>query len=108
MPTPPLPEEILNKLHTALYHISPLATDRELIISQMGETIWVESLEKIVSSVPEPVRAQVVALLNADKLDKAVELLETTDVDLDAVLTEVSTSVMKDVLETGNEDSVKS
>lgn len=98
MSTPPLPEEILNKLHTALYHISPLATDRELIISQMGETIWIESLEKVLSSVPEQVRAHVVALLNADELDKAVTLLETTDVDLEAVLAEVSTSVMKDVL----------
>ncbi len=37
-------QEIIDKLHTALYAVAPIAEDRERLIGEMGETIWVESL----------------------------------------------------------------
>lgn len=95
-----MPEEILNKLHTVLYSVSPLASDREQLIEQIGETVWLESLEKILASLPEDKKNEVVALLNANELDKAVELMESTDIDIDAIMTEVATNVMDDVLAT--------
>lgn len=91
-------EEILNKLHAALYHISPLASDRDRIIEEMGETIWVVSLEKALSALPEDKRATVVAMMNTGDIDAVVAYMETTDVDINAIVTEVSTSVMNDVL----------
>lgn len=91
-------QEILNKLHTALYTISPLASDRERIIGEMGETIWFESLEKILLSLPESSRTEMIDLLNSGELDKAVEILESNNVDIDVILTEVSTSVMEEVM----------
>lgn len=90
-------EEIINKLHTALYPISPLTSDREQIIEQMGETIWLESLEKILEALPEGIRNQVVECLNTDNLDGAIDLLMETDVDVDAIITQVATSVMDEV-----------
>ena len=93
-------EEILNKLHAALYHVSPLASDRERIIEQIGETVWMESLEKVLMALPEDKRATVVTLLGQDDLDGAVAIMEESNVDLDAIVTEVSTSVMNEVLET--------
>lgn len=93
-----MPEEILNKLHTALYSVSPLASDRERLIGQIGETVWIESLEKILLSLPEDKKNEVIALLNANELDKAVEMAETADIDVDAIITEAATSVMDDVL----------
>ncbi len=90
--------EIINKLHAALYSVSPLASDRERIISEMGEVIWLETLEKVLLSLPEDKRAQVVAFLNDDDLDGAVAIMEESDVDVDAIITEVATSVMDDVV----------
>ena len=91
-------EEILNKLHTALYSLTPLASERERIISEMGEVIWLESLERILIMLPEDTRVRVIELLNEEDLDAAVAVVESTDVDIDAILTEVATSVMDDVL----------
>ncbi len=92
-------EEILNKLHAALFHISPLASDRDQVIAEMGETIWVESLEKALTALPEDKRASVVQLLGEDNLEAAVAMMEESDVDIDAIVTETSTSVMNEVLE---------
>lgn len=91
-------EEILNKLHTALYSISPLASDRERIIGEMGETIWVMSLEKMLLAVPEESRREIIALLNADDLDKAVEVFEKNNIDVESIITEVSKNVLDDVI----------
>ncbi len=93
-------EEILNKLHTALYPISPLASDREKIIEQMGETIWLESLEKLLLALPEDKRAGVIEALNNDDLDKGVEIMEVEGVDVEAIISDVSVSVMEDVMAT--------
>jgi hypothetical protein len=92
-----MPEEVLNKLHAALYTISPLASDRERIISRMGEIIWLETLEQVLSLLPEDVCANVVALLNEDKVDEAVAIMEATDIDVEAILTATAVSVMDDV-----------
>ena len=91
-------EEILNKLHTALYPISPLASDRDRIITEMGETIWLQSLEKLLMALQEDKRKEVVVLLNNDELDKAVEIFDASGIDVEAIMTEVSTSVMNEVL----------
>ena len=91
-------QEILDKLHTALFEVSPLEEDREKIIAEMGETIWIESLEKMMLALPEDARNQAVACLNADDLDKAVEIFAENNVDLDATVKEVSTSVKDEVL----------
>ncbi len=98
-------QEIIDKLHTALYAVTPLAADRERIIAEMGETIWLESLEKILLALPEEARKEVVALLNDDDLDKAVEMFMAHDVDIDAILREVSTSVMDEVMSHAQEAS---
>ena len=91
-------QEILDKLHTALFAISPLAEDRERIITEMGETIWVESLEKMLLALPEDARKEVVLNLNNNEMEKAVEILSENSIDIDAILVEVSTSVMEDVM----------
>ncbi len=91
-------QEIIDKLHTALFAISPLAEDREQIIAKMGETIWVESLEKMLLALPEESRAEVITLLNANDLDKAVEIISAHDIDIDVILQEVATSVMDEVM----------
>lgn len=91
-------EEILNKLHTALYPISPLASDREKIIEEMGQTIWLESLEKILLVLDDATRLEVVGLLNQDDLDKAVALIETKDIDVEAVIAGVSLSLLEETL----------
>jgi hypothetical protein len=91
-------EEILNKLHAALYPVSPLASDREKIIEKMGETIWLESLEKMLLALPEEKRKEVIELLNQDDIDRAVEIFEVHDVDIDAIITDVSTRMMDEVL----------
>lgn len=92
-------EEILNKLHTALYSLTPLASERERIISEMGEVIWLESLERILIVLPEDTRARVIELLNEEDLDSAVAIVESSDIDIDAILSEVATSLMDDVLD---------
>lgn len=91
-------KEILDKLHTALYAVSPLASDRDRIIEAMGETIWLETLEKALAVLNEEARGHVVELLNDGKLDEAVEVMVTHDVDIDSIITQVSTSVLEDVL----------
>jgi hypothetical protein len=90
-------EEILNKLHAALYHISPLASDRERIIEQMGETIWLETLTRVLTALPENTREEVVTLLNDDKIEEAIEVVEVTDVDIEKIMIEASTDIMKEV-----------
>lgn len=96
-------QEIIDKLHAALYIVSPFAPDRERLIMQMGETIWVESLEKILLALPEQSRAEAIAALNEDNLDKAVQIMEANNVDLDAIVAEVATSVMDEVVSTAVE-----
>lgn len=91
-------KEILDKLHTALYTVSPLASDRDRIIEGMGETIWLETLEKALAVLNDEARGHVVQLLNDGKLDEAVEVMMTHNVDIDAIITQVSTSVLEDVL----------
>ncbi|MBP6948663.1 MAG: hypothetical protein KBC41_02165 [Candidatus Pacebacteria bacterium] len=93
-------EEILNKLHTALYHISPLASDRDRIILEMGDVIWLESLEKMIPVLPEEVRIEVVAYINEEDVNKAIEIFEKNNIDIETVLTEVSEKVLKDVMDT--------
>ena len=95
-------QEIINKLHTALYSISPLATDRERLIADMGEVIWLESLQKVLLSLPDDARTTVVNSLNNDDLDGAIEILETNKIDVDAIITEVATKVMNDVVTVAN------
>ena len=91
-------EEILNKLHAALYSVSPLASDRDRIIEKMGETIWFESLEKMLLALPEDKRAQVIEALNNDDLDTGLAIMQASDVDVEAIIQEVSTSVMDEVV----------
>ena len=91
-------QEILNKLHTALYPLSPLASDRERIIETMGETIWLESLDKTLDALTEEERTQAVALLNDGELDKAIDVVTASSVDLNAIIREVSESVLNEVL----------
>ena len=91
-------QEIIDKLNTTLYIVSPLAEDREKIIAEMGETIWVESLGKMMLALPEEARKEAIASLNTDDLEKAVEIFSVHDVDIDAIITEVSTSVMDEVM----------
>lgn len=91
-------QEILNKLHTALYAISPLASDRERIIAEMGETIWLESLEKMIVSLPGDDRTEVIEAINNADIDRAISIFETNNVDVDTIITEVATSVMDEVL----------
>ena len=91
-------QEILDKLHTALFAISPLVEDRDRIIEEMGETIWVESLEKMLLALPEDARKESVLHLNNNDLDKAVEIFDTHNIDIDAIIAEVSTGVMDDVM----------
>jgi hypothetical protein len=90
--------DIINKLHTALYSVTPLVNERERIIGEMGEVIWLESLEKSLLALPEDKRGRVVSLLNEEKLDEAVSVMEEENVDLDTIITSVSTSVLQDVL----------
>lgn len=93
-------QEIVDKLHAALYAVSSVAEDRERIIAEMGETIWLESLEKMLNALPEETQEEVIALLNAGDLDKAVEIFDIHNIDTDAIITEVSTSVMNEVMAT--------
>lgn len=90
-------EEILNKLHTALYHISPLASDRDKIIVGMGEVIWLQSLEKILDALSEEKRSQVVAYLNDEDLDNALRVIDEEDVDSLKIMTDVSTELLDEV-----------
>jgi hypothetical protein len=91
-------EEIINKLHVALYPISPLASDRDRIIEQMGETIWLESLEKTLLALDETKRGEVVSLLNNNELDKAVEIVEASGIDIEAIISGVSVDILETVI----------
>jgi hypothetical protein len=91
-------QEIIDKLHTALYQVSPLTEDRERLIAEMGEVIWIESLEKIISALPELAQKEVATCIENQDLDRVVEICLENDIDLDAIVGEVSTSVMDDVL----------
>lgn len=92
-------EEIYNKLHTALYHISPLASDRDRIIGEMGEVIWLETLEKVLALLDDNKRAQVIALLNTDDVEAVSEMLSETDIDIEKIITDTATDVMNEVTE---------
>ena len=91
-------QEILLKLHTALEATVPLASDRERIIASMGETIWLESLQKMLEGLPEDARNNVVALLNEGKLEEAVEIVESNSVDIEGIMQEVAKSVLAEVV----------
>lgn len=90
--------DVLDKLHTALYPISPLATDRVRIIEDMGETIWLQSLEKLLLALPEDTRTRVVSYLNEDNFDEALALVDASDVDADAIIAETATVLMDQVV----------
>lgn len=90
-------QEIIDKLHTALLSISPLQSDREQIIAKMGETIWLESLEKMLLALPLEPRKEVISLLNANDFDKAVEVISLHNVDVDEIVKEVAELIMDDV-----------
>ena len=91
-------QEILNKLHAVLYAVTPLALERERIIADMGEVIWLESLETILLALNEDKRKEVVELLNKEDIEKAIEIFEENDVDIEAIMTEVSISIMDEVM----------
>lgn len=93
-------QEITDTLHVALYSALPLAVDREKIIAEMGEAIWAESLEKMLLSLEEGKRTEVVGFLNDGNLEKVVEVLSESNVDIDAIVTEVATSIMDEVTAT--------
>lgn len=92
-----MPEEIINKLHTALRHISPLASDREKLIGEMGEVIWFETLEKTLDALPVASRDQVVMLLNEDRLEEAITLCTSSEVDIEAILVATAQDVLDNV-----------
>lgn len=94
-------QEILDKLHAALYTISPLADERERIIAEMGEIIWLSSLERVLSSLDEESRTAVVGYLNDDKLEEAVSLCETKDINVEVIIEEEAKKVLQEVLSTG-------
>ena len=96
-------QDIEQKLHTALYGVAPLLPDREKLIADMGETIWLESLEKILLALPEDKRARIIEFLNNDDLDSAVALLEEETIDIDTIMQETATSVMDDVVKAGQQ-----
>jgi hypothetical protein len=90
-------QEILDKLHAALYGIAPLAEDRERLIAEMGETIWIESLNKMLDALSPEVQKQVVDLLIVDRIEDVIDIFDAHNVDVNAIITEVSTSVMDEV-----------
>lgn len=91
-------QEILNKLHAVLYKVSPLVSDRERIIEEMGDTIWLESLEKMIVELPEDKRNEVVELLNSEEVKKALEIIEASNIDVEGILAEVSVNIMEEVI----------
>ncbi len=93
-------QDIIDKLHAALYAIAPLALDRERLIAEMGETIWVESLNKMLDMLPPDAQKKVVDLLIADRLDEVIDIFDAHTIDVNAIITEVSTSVMDEITTT--------
>lgn len=89
--------ELRNKLHTALYTLAPLASDRERVIGQLGETVWLESLEKILMSLSYEDREKTVNHFNAKKLDKAEEIFKEK-IDVYTILEDISIDVMDSVV----------
>jgi hypothetical protein len=94
--------ELRNKLHTVLYVLAPLASDRERIISQTGETVWLESLEKILMSLSKEDREKTVNHLNSKKLNKAEEIFKEK-IDVYTTLEDVSMDVMDSVVDLARE-----
>lgn len=92
-------QELIDKLHAALYHISPLAIDRERIIEKMGEVIWVKTLDRITDLLPEDTREVVRNALEQDDLDTAVACCEEANIDIDAIIEEISKDTLNQVLE---------
>ncbi len=99
-------QEILDKLHAALYSVAPIVEDRERLIAEMGGTIWIESLGKMLDALPESAQNQVVELLNADNIDDAINIFDAHGVDVEAIITEVSVSVMDEVVATASPQAV--
>jgi 3-methyladenine DNA glycosylase/8-oxoguanine DNA glycosylase len=93
-----MPEKLEEKIHAALYKISPLASDREIIIEEIGKTVWVETLDKALETLEEPSRSEVVVLIKEGSIDKAIDRIVDADVDLEAIIKEVSGSVMDELL----------
>jgi len=91
-------QDLLIKLHTALYGVSPLTSDRDRIMEDIGETIMLGALEQILDSMQEESRVGVVALLNENKLQGALLMCKTQGVDVDAVIRDVATHVMDEVM----------
>jgi hypothetical protein len=93
-------QELLEKLHTALYASIPLAEDREQLIAEIGETIWLESLDMMLDALPKQDQEEAVTHLNSGNLDTVIEIFERNNIDVDAIITSVSNSVMDEVMVT--------
>ena len=92
-----IPETIINQLHTVLYPIAPILPDRERLIGEIGETIWLEALEKVLLALDEPTRAKAVELLNNDELDEATLLFVESNIDVESILRTTAENVLDDV-----------
>jgi hypothetical protein len=96
-------QEIINKLHTALYTVSPLASERERIIDEIGDTVWLETIEQILVRLPEDKRTKAIALLNEDEVEKVLEIAEGEAIDITPILEDISKKVLDEVLASAKE-----
>lgn len=93
-----MPEDIILQIHTALIPVAPELLEREKLVAKIGETIWLESLEMLLSKLPEDSERQAVTYLNEDNIEDFITLCEKTDLDPEVIIREVATDVMNDVL----------
>jgi len=66
----------------------------------MGETIWLESFEKMLGALPEDKRKEAIDALNAEDVNRAIEIFEEADINIEAILSEVAGDVMDAVMAT--------
>jgi hypothetical protein len=92
-------ETILAKLHTALYEVAPLTSDREDLIAEMGHTILLETFTKALMLVSEERRPLIVEALNVEDREKAFDLFLEEEVPLEDLLQETADEVLREVLE---------
>ena len=91
-------QEIINKLHAVLYTVSPLASERARMIEEIGDTVWLETIEQILVSLPEDRRAEAIALLNEDEVEKVLEIAEREAIDITPILEDISKNILNEVL----------
>jgi hypothetical protein len=92
-------EDIIAKLHTALYHISPLASERERIIVKLGEVIWLETLEEVLLALPESKREVVIQAINNNDMATAVSVCEDEQIPIESILEKVADRVFREEIE---------